>query len=193
MNSLLRSASSRICCNSSCLWLATSSPTSPILSKISSVASYTNKNHLAVRQLSHSSSRSAASAEAVKQTIDHQRPERHVTEDPFVYHGPLTSAFRRLKLFSLGSFGLSVTLSPFIFIIDSAIPMNARIALAGIALGTSGLSTTLVAWCAKPYVTEMHRFRPDGAGSAEEVEMTTYTLALQPRFTKVRSHMSRSL
>lgn len=63
--------------------------------------------------------------------------------------------------------------------------MNARIALAGLAVGTSGTSTALVAWCAKPYVTEMHRFRPDGAGCAEEVEMTTYTLTLQPRFTKV--------
>lgn len=110
---------------------------------------------------------------------------RHVKEDPYVYHGPLTAAFRRLKLFSLGSFGLATTLSPFILLIESNLPMNARWALASIALGTSGLSTSLVAWCAKPYVTTMHRFRPDEMGSAEEVELTTYTLTLQPRITKV--------
>ncbi|PPQ80036.1 hypothetical protein CVT26_011482 [Gymnopilus dilepis] len=31
----------------------------------------------------------------------------------------------------------------------------------------------------------MHRYRPDEMGSAEEVELTTYTLTLQPRITKV--------
>lgn len=65
--------------------------------------------------------------------------------------------------------------------------MNARLALATIALGTSGLSTALVAWCAKPYVTVMHRSRPDTIGSAEEVEMTTYTLLMRPLKTKVRA------
>ncbi|KAF8911529.1 hypothetical protein CPB84DRAFT_926655 [Gymnopilus junonius] len=110
---------------------------------------------------------------------------RHVKEDPYVYQGPLTAAFRRLKIFSLGSFGLATTLSPFILMIQSNLPMNARLALASIALGTSGLSTGLVAWCAKPYVTTMHRFRPDEMGSAEEVELTTYTLTLRPRITKV--------
>ncbi len=71
--------------------------------------------------------------------------------------------------------------------IESNLPMNARLALATIALGTSGISTALVAWCAKPYVTVMHRARPDAMGSAEEVEMTTYTLLLRPLRTKVRS------
>jgi hypothetical protein len=110
---------------------------------------------------------------------------QHVTEDPFVYHGPLTVAFRRLKLFSLASFGFSSMLSPFMFLVESSIPMNARFALAGIAVGTSGLSTGLVSWCAKPYVTKMRRFRPDNVGSAEELELTTSTLLLRQRFTKV--------
>ncbi|CAA7258964.1 unnamed protein product [Cyclocybe aegerita] len=63
--------------------------------------------------------------------------------------------------------------------------MSARLALASIALGTSGLSTALVSWCAKPYVTTLRRFRPDGSGTAEELEMTTLSLTLQPRITKV--------
>lgn len=63
--------------------------------------------------------------------------------------------------------------------------MNARVALASIALGTSGLSTALVAWCAKPYVTTMRRSRPNTIGSAEEVELMTFTLFLRPLTTKV--------
>lgn len=110
-----------------------------------------------------------------------------IIEDPFVYTGPLSAAFRRLKIFSLASFSLSLSLSPFLLIIESNLPMNARLALATIALGTSGLSTALVAWCAKPYVTVMHRSRPDTIGSAEEVEMTTYTLLMRPLKTKVRA------
>ncbi|KAF9560970.1 hypothetical protein CPC08DRAFT_601710, partial [Agrocybe pediades] len=102
-----------------------------------------------------------------------------------IYNGPLTAAFRRLKLFSLGSFGLSLTLSPFIFLIESNLPLNARLALAGIALGTSGLSTGLVAWCAKPYVTVLRRFPAEELGGAEEVELTTYTITMQPRTTRV--------
>ncbi|KAF9486029.1 hypothetical protein BDN70DRAFT_870537 [Pholiota conissans] len=58
-------------------------------------------------------------------------------------------------------------------------------ALAGLALGTSTLSTSLVAWAARPYVTKMRRYRPNTAGSAEEVDLTTYTLFMRPLTTKV--------
>lgn len=118
-------------------------------------------------------------------TISSEKASHHVTEDPFVYNGPLTNAFRRLKIFSLASFGLSVSLTPFLFVIESSLPMSARLALGGIAIGTSSISTSLVAWCAKPYVSTLRRFQPDELGSAEEIEMTTHTLTLKPRITRV--------
>ncbi|KAF8161330.1 hypothetical protein B0H34DRAFT_747162 [Crassisporium funariophilum] len=113
-----------------------------------------------------------------------KRQSDSAAENNYVYHGPLSATFRRLKIFSLASLGLSVTLAPFMFLIESALPMSARLALTSIALGTSGLSTSLVAWCAKPYVITLRRSHPDGPGSTE-LEMTTVNLALQKRFTKV--------
>ncbi|TEB37693.1 hypothetical protein FA13DRAFT_930830 [Coprinellus micaceus] len=99
------------------------------------------------------------------------------------YVGPLTNTWRRLKIFSLASCGLSFTLAPFMFIIESNLPYSARFALASIAVGTSGLSTSLVAWCARPYVTELRRLNQDGTG--EVLEMTTASLFLRPQVTKV--------
>ena len=99
------------------------------------------------------------------------------------YVGPLTNTWRRLKIFSLASCGLSFTLAPFMFIIESNLPYSARFALASIAVGTSGLSTSLVAWCARPYVTELRRLNQEGA--EEVLELTTTSLFLRPRVTKV--------
>jgi len=103
---------------------------------------------------------------------------------PVIYNGPLTATFRRLKVFSLASFGLSVTLAPFMFLVESNLPLSARFALASIATGTSGLSTFLVAWCAKPYVTSLGRIISED--KAEVLEMTTMTLTLRPLITRVR-------
>lgn len=102
---------------------------------------------------------------------------------PAIYNGPLTATFRRLKVFSLASFGLSVTLAPFMFLVESNLPLSARFALASIATGTSGLSTFLVAWCAKPYVTSLNRIISED--KAELLEMTTMTLTLRPLVTRV--------
>ncbi|PFH52162.1 hypothetical protein AMATHDRAFT_122267, partial [Amanita thiersii Skay4041] len=100
-----------------------------------------------------------------------------------VYHGPLTTTFRRLKIFSLASLSLSFTLAPFMFLVESSLPVSARFALASIALGTSGLSTALVGWCGKPYVDVLKRLTTkDGS---EGLELTTYSLTLQPRITRV--------
>lgn len=106
-----------------------------------------------------------------------------------LYHGPLAPTFRRLKIFSLASLGLSATLAPFMFLIESNLPMTARFALAGIALGTSGTSTALVGWCGKPYVTTLRRLKQDENGGTEVIEMSTLTLTLQPRLTRVCAAM----
>lgn len=137
----------------------------------------------------------AAVAEAAR------RPNNH--DDPSViYVGPLTQTFRRLKIFSLSSLALAGSLSPFIFIIESSLPSTARVALAATALATSGVSTALVAWCGKPYVTTLRRLSsipPTTAFDSQQqhtahshnenapagIELTTLTLALTPRATRV--------
>lgn len=106
-----------------------------------------------------------------------------------VYLGPLESTFRRLKIFSLASLSLSTTLAPFMFVIESNLPINARLALASIAITTSATSTGLVAWCGKPYVTKLKYIRPDENGGAEGIEMMTMSLTLKPRITKVRPNL----
>jgi hypothetical protein len=101
------------------------------------------------------------------------------------YEGPLTSTFRRLKLFSLSSLGLTTALGPFIFIVESGLPYSARVALASMAFGTSWTSTAMVAWCGKPYVTTLQRIKAEENGGSGGLEMTTFTLFLSPRVTKV--------
>lgn len=105
------------------------------------------------------------------------------TPTPTEYEAPLTATFRRLKIFSLSSLSLSVVMSPFMFLLEtsSGLPVFARFALIGIALGTSSISTALVAWCGKPYVIALERLD----GGAGGVAMTTSTFALNKRVTRV--------
>lgn len=131
-----------------------------------------------------------------------------------IYVGPLTQTFRRLKIFSLSSLVLASTLSPFIFIVESSLPSTARAALAATALATSGVSTALVGWCGRPYVTTLRRLSalpttttttastPPTAQQQQRdqqqqtthshnenapagIELTTLTLTLSPRRTRV--------
>ena len=107
-----------------------------------------------------------------------------------MYRGPLTTTFRRLKILSLSSLTLTFALSPFFFILETtaSVPVVGRLALAGIAMATSGVSTALVAWCGRPYVTTLRFLTPAGAqaaGSGTSIEMTTLTLGLKPRVTTV--------
>jgi TMEM70/TMEM186/TMEM223 protein family len=116
---------------------------------------------------------------------------KHTTptlEADFVYNGPLTLTFRRLKIFSLSSLSLSCMLAPFMFLMESNLPTTARVVVASIAVGTSGLSTGLVGWCAKPYVAKLRRLVPEKHGDAEGIEMTTFDILLRPRITRV-SHL----
>ncbi|TCD61952.1 hypothetical protein EIP91_007692 [Steccherinum ochraceum] len=111
----------------------------------------------------------------------------------YVYHGPLAQTFRRLKIFSLSSFTLSVVMTPLLFVLEttSSLPLVARVALASIALGTSGVSTALVGWCGSPYVSTLRWLpatdaqQPPAASPTEIVELTTHTLAMKLRVTKV--------
>ncbi|PCH35573.1 hypothetical protein WOLCODRAFT_107532 [Wolfiporia cocos MD-104 SS10] len=76
-------------------------------------------------------------------------------------------------------------MTPFIFVLETAsnLPLVARFALAGIAMSTSGVSTALVAYCAKPYVNKLRWLEADK--QAAGLEMTTLTLGLHERVTRV--------
>ncbi|KAG6920224.1 hypothetical protein DXG01_004993 [Tephrocybe rancida] len=127
------------------------------------------------------SSSSFSSNEAKNTEAQPLTPETEKTP----YEGPLAQTFRRLKLFSLSSFTLSCTLAPFMFIVESNLPVTARVALASIAIGTSGISTGLVGWCGQPYVTTLRYLKPEENGGAEGIQMTTQNLLLKPRITTV--------
>lgn len=115
-----------------------------------------------------------------------------LTASGLVYHGPISKTFRHLKIFSLSSLTLSFTMAPFMFLVESNLNMSARFALAATALATSGVSTGLVAWCGKPYVTTLRRRTAantsDASSPVEEIELTTLTLGLHPRITRVSIH-----
>ncbi|KAF9012549.1 hypothetical protein BDQ17DRAFT_1344140 [Cyathus striatus] len=118
-------------------------------------------------------------------SLSRPRNDAATVDQPTPYLGPLAPTFRRLKVFSLASLSLSFTLAPFMFLIESNLPLSARFALASIAIGSSGISTAMVGWCGKPYVTTLKRIPSDPQGTAETLEMTTLTLLLHPRVTKV--------
>jgi hypothetical protein len=71
------------------------------------------------------------------------------------------------------------------FIIESSLPTSARVGLAGVALTTSGISTLLVDWCGKPYVETLRHMHPSKNDGIEGLEMTTLSILLQKRITRV--------
>ena len=131
------------------------------------------------RQLSRSA-RASQSAGAQTSTLDPREDNQ-----PVSYHGPLTQTFRRLKIFSLASLGLTFTMTPFLFIVESSLPVSARIFLTATAISTSSISTALVGWCGAPYVVDLRRLTPAENGGTEGVEMTTITLTLKKLTTRV--------
>jgi len=142
------------------------------------------------RTLSTESPTVAPASESVSASPPTSPPP--LTDTERVYYGPMSKTFRHLKIFSLSSLTFSFTMAPFMFIIESNLNTTARLALAATALTTSGISTALVAWCGKPYVTTLRRRSAaskeagdTGNPPVEEIELTTLTLGLHPRITRV--------
>lgn len=96
------------------------------------------------------------------------------------YHGPLAETCRKLKLFSLASFGLVSAMAPVITLAESSLPMNARLVLCGALVGTSGLSTGVLSWCTAPYVVTLQQ-----KDNGDVLVLETNNLLLQKRFTTV--------
>ncbi|KAE9400636.1 hypothetical protein BT96DRAFT_764337, partial [Gymnopus androsaceus JB14] len=102
-----------------------------------------------------------------------------------IYDAPLTTTFKRLKIFSLSSLALSCSFAPLIFIIESQLPFFARTCLAFMAVSTSGLSTAMIAWVTRPYVTTLRRIDPANNGGSKGIELVTAGWRLQPRITRI--------
>ena len=142
--------------------------------------SYTNTAPQSAVQSSPSRGRCiSTSPPATQQSTQSDSPH------PVAYHGPLAQTFRRLKIFSLSSLALSCIMTPFIFVIESSLPISARIVLATTALTTSGVSTALVGWSGSPYVVDLRRLTPAENGGIEGIEMTTLNLMLRRLTTRV--------
>ncbi|KAJ9123128.1 hypothetical protein QFC22_001319 [Naganishia vaughanmartiniae] len=101
-----------------------------------------------------------------------------------IYRGPLTNTFKYLKLFSVSSLVLSSALSPFIFILESSLPLSGRIFLAFTAVSTTTLSTFLISTFTSPYVTSI---TANPASSPYSHTLTTTSLFLRPRNTLITS------
>ena len=131
---------------------------------------------------------STTRARLIDASLSTPKTEEHSTSNPDwktkdIYQGPLTQTFRRLKILSLSSFAATTTISPFFFIVESNLPTVARISLACIAVATSAVSTAMVTYFTRPYVTKMRKIKTPEGG--QELELTTYTLFLNPRITRV--------
>jgi hypothetical protein len=96
------------------------------------------------------------------------------------YHGPYSETYKKLKLFSLSSLGLAAMITPVMFIIDSTIPAGGRAILGITAMTTSSISTALIAWAGRSYVTDL---RVDDGG--RRIQFTTTTLLLRGITTTV--------
>jgi hypothetical protein len=114
-------------------------------------------------------------------------PVVSVSPDKILYRGPLTATFKRLKVFSLSSLSLCLTTAPLMFAIETSLPWSARAALAGTAVATSSVSTCLIAWAGRSYVTALRVTKAPTDDAIEQLEITTLTLRLKPRITRVRT------
>lgn len=74
---------------------------------------------------------------------------------------------------------------PFLFIVESSLPVSARIFLTATAISTSSISTALVSWCGAPYVVDLRRLTPAENGGIQGFEMTTLSLTLKRLTTRV--------
>ncbi|KAJ7287128.1 hypothetical protein C8J57DRAFT_1167087 [Mycena rebaudengoi] len=112
-------------------------------------------------------------------------PTASVSTTNKVYHGPMTATFKKLKVFSLSSLTLCITMAPLMFAVETNLPWVARAFLASTAIATSTVSTSLIAWAGSTYVTKLRITKAIENNNTEELEMTTLTLLLRPRITRV--------
>ncbi|EIM21214.1 hypothetical protein WALSEDRAFT_46690 [Wallemia mellicola CBS 633.66] len=101
-----------------------------------------------------------------------------------LYNGSLSDVYRKLKVFSFGSLGAAVAISPIIAILDAPINTAGRVFLITTALGTSVTSTAMINWCGKPYVSSM-KVLVNPSNSRQSVELITHSLTLRKLRTVV--------
>lgn len=139
------------------------------------------------RMLSFTTSKLAATTASVDSVHDTPpaRPtletgNAHKDHSAIIYTGPLASTFKRLKIFSISACVATTAFTPFLFVLESSLPLVARTVLCGTVLTTTFISAGLVGRTGAPYVNSLRRTE-DGAG----LEMSTSTMMLRPRTTTV--------
>lgn len=100
------------------------------------------------------------------------------------YHGAYSETYKKLKVFSLSSLGLAAAITPMMFILDSTIPAGGRAILGITAMTTSSISTSLIAWAGRSYVTDL---RVDDGG--RRIDFITTTMLLRKLTTTVYDPM----
>ncbi|CAA0840860.1 Unknown protein [Striga hermonthica] len=99
-----------------------------------------------------------------------------------VYHGPISSTIKKVKLLSLSTCCLSVSLGPVITFMTSP-DMNVILkgAVASTVIFLSASTTAALHWFVSPYV---HRLRWRPGSDSFEVEMMTWLATYAPRTIK---------
>lgn len=146
----------------------------------------------AQRRLDLQSSSRCFSTSIVARSSDGGSPTKDspdsATSSPILaeYTGPMAKTFYRLKLFSMGSLLLASTMTPFFLLAPAeGVGLVGRLGLCATALGTSGVSTAIVAWIAGPYVGRMS-LRQDPQNAAKTlIEANTLTWRLRPLQTTI--------
>lgn len=97
-----------------------------------------------------------------------------------IYTSPTEKPVRLLKIFCVSGTAVTFAAAPLLMLIDSTLPMVARIAAIGFATFGTGSTTAFVARYFSGYVSSIKR-NPD----TRELVFSTSTLLLRPRLTTV--------
>lgn len=145
-----------------------------------------NPNHLGTTRRWASQAARASSAESdSKISIGPQRSgEKNVDnkDTGIIYYGPISSTIKKVKLLSLSTCCLSVSLGPVITFM-TAPDMNVILkgAVASSVIFLSASTTAALHWFVSPYV---HKLRWQPGGDSFEVEMLSWLATYIPRTIK---------
>ncbi|CAH8289159.1 unnamed protein product [Eruca vesicaria subsp. sativa] len=109
-------------------------------------------------------------------------PKEKKEEDGVVYYGPISSTIKKVKLLSLSTCCLSVSLGPVItFMTSPGLNVIMKGAVASTVIFLSASTTAALHWFVSPYV---HKLRWQPGSDTFEVEMMTWLATFAPKTLK---------
>ncbi|EPS70320.1 hypothetical protein M569_04437 [Genlisea aurea] len=141
---------------------------------------YSGAAILPIGRRSWSSQASIAEDDSI--TIGPPRKSDHQKDPDPVYHGPISSTIKKVKLLSLSTCCLSVSLGPVITFMTSP-DMNVVLkgAVASSVIFFSASTTAVLHWFVSPYV---HKLTWQPGSDSFQVEMMTWLATYVPRTIK---------